>query len=176
MIVGWVLSKSLGFNFAHRVSGFQDLGKICGSGVGQSESSDMSLLYVMMISRKGGVITESKYAGSILGNELYVMFLCENVKGSLLKQVGDGEWTQRDVSGLMVGCLVLYWRKYSTGTWSQSPSRWCHRSHQFCRFRNVSDGSRSIWNRANRCTALDFRLMSRYRIGESSRHLCDRFG
>jgi hypothetical protein len=98
-------------------TGLQDLGKTSdrthmgadtyGPGVYQSQFSHVSISYAGSANDGLGARNTSKYVGSQLGKNLIVLALCENVKGKMLKQVAGDEWTQRDLKGLIVRCLLI---------------------------------------------------------------------
>jgi hypothetical protein len=98
-------------------TGLQDLGKTAdrthmgadtyGPGIYQSEQSAVSTGYASGVNPALGAKNDSHYKNSKFGGGLLVMALCENVTGPLLRHVASGEWTQQDLPGLMVRCLLI---------------------------------------------------------------------
>jgi hypothetical protein len=98
-------------------TGLQDLGSTAdringgadyfGPGVYQSQFSALSIQYAQSANPSLGATNTSTYAGSKFGANLTVLALIENVKNPLLKQVAADEWTQQDVGGLIVRCLLI---------------------------------------------------------------------
>jgi hypothetical protein len=103
-------------------TGLQDLGSTSdringgadyfGPGVYQSQFSQLSILYAQSINQALGATNVSTYAASQLGANLIVLALIENVKNPLLKQVAHDEWTQQDVGGLIVRCLLVVKKQF----------------------------------------------------------------
>jgi hypothetical protein len=98
-------------------TGLQDLGSTSdringgadyfGPGVYQSQYSGVSINYTGSINEELGAVNDSRYAASQLGDSLTVLALIENVENPLLRQVAPDEWTQQDVGGLIVRCLLV---------------------------------------------------------------------
>jgi hypothetical protein len=51
------------------------------------------------------------------------MALCENVTGPLLNHVAINEWTQQDLAGLMVRCLLVVQKQFHWNLISQPNAR-----------------------------------------------------
>jgi hypothetical protein len=95
-------------------TGLQDLGKspdrrhmgsdTFGPGIYQSQFASTSIAYSMS---GGDPVNTHRFKNSRFPKVMTVLALVENVKGDLLKQVAPVEWTQRDLDGIIVRCLLI---------------------------------------------------------------------
>jgi poly [ADP-ribose] polymerase 6/8 len=105
-------------------TGLQDLGATAdrthagastdGPGVDQSNQSAVSISYAG--------IHGHKYGRSNLPAQMIVLALCENIKGPMLKHVANGEYTQRDLDGLIVRCIMVAKTNFSWDPQVQPPA------------------------------------------------------
>jgi poly [ADP-ribose] polymerase 6/8 len=113
-------------------TGLQDLGKspdrthagadTFGPGVYQSQYSQVSIGY----SQSGGRVDAKNthgYEKSTLPQPLIVLALVENLEGPLLKKVAAAEWTQRDLDGLIVRCLMIVKQQFQWDVQTEPPKR-----------------------------------------------------
>jgi poly [ADP-ribose] polymerase 6/8 len=75
-----------------------------GDGVYQSNMSTVSLAYADMAA---GPANANKYGQTRLPAHMTVLALCENVKSHALTNKGGCEYTQKDVNGLIVRCIMV---------------------------------------------------------------------
>jgi hypothetical protein len=115
-------------------TGLQDLGRTpdarnggpwFGDGVYQSNLSEYSIAYA------GGVYTDAaggphlntnKYANTIFPKTTTVLALCENIKGPELNLVTQAEYTQKDIEGLIVRCLMVVKTSFAWDPFAKPPA------------------------------------------------------
>jgi poly [ADP-ribose] polymerase 6/8 len=112
-------------------TGLQDLGATgdrthlgsdtYGPGVYQSNQSSVSIWYA---TRSGeAFLNENNYKHTSLPAKMRVLALCENVKGPQLAKVADAEFTQQDLDGLIVRCLMVVKNDFAWDPYEQPPKR-----------------------------------------------------
>jgi hypothetical protein len=109
----------------------QDLGKspdrthlgadTFGPGVYQSHLSSVSIWYCA--GQSFGASNAHLYKSSVLPASLTVLALVENIKGPLLNQVADVEWTQKDLDGLVVRCLLIVKKEFEWNLVQKPPAK-----------------------------------------------------
>jgi hypothetical protein len=109
-------------------TGLQDLGKspdrrhmgsdTFGPGVYQSQFAATSIAYSLS---GGSPVNTHRFTNSRFPKMMTVLALVENVKGELLKKVADAEWTQRDLEGIIVRCLLIVKKQFQWNVSAQPP-------------------------------------------------------
>jgi hypothetical protein len=89
----------------------------------QSQFSELSIGYANSVNPQLGAHNTSTYAASQFGRNLVVLALIENVKNPKLKQVAPDEWTQRDVGGLIVRCLMIVKQQFQWNLVAGPPAK-----------------------------------------------------
>jgi hypothetical protein len=92
-----------------------------GPGVYQSHLASVSISYAGSVNQWVGSGNAVAYRNSQFHAGLQVLALCENVPGVALKQVAPTEWTQQDLTGLVVRSLMIVKQPFEWDVVQQPP-------------------------------------------------------